>query len=203
MSLSVYLRPDATCTVNIDGHQLHRRSPTIAHARETAAEALIQHAAAEKRALEVTVFDLDRTLTLKVHHDAPRIEILNTQPYTTDTPPPDSHQAQLVTENGDMHEIGEGLVLGRRPRPVATPDTEIEVLLPVGDATVSKTHLVLHWHAGSLYATDLASTSGTLLHRDNQQRELAPNTPTMLQDRDRLTLGDAPAYTVLVPNEPS
>ncbi|MDQ4215255.1 RDD family protein [Microbacterium sp. ASV81] len=79
--------------------------------------------------------------------------------------------------------------LGRRPAPSDPGDLLVVVDDP--DSTVSKTHLRLEHSRGRTWATDLGSTNGSgILADDGRRTELAPGARTLLDDGDRVRVGD-------------
>ena len=79
--------------------------------------------------------------------------------------------------------------LGRRPAPSEPGDQLVAVDDP--DSTVSKTHLRLEHSRGRTWATDLGSTNGSgILADDGGGAELAPGARTLLDDGDRVRIGD-------------
>ncbi|GAA4480822.1 hypothetical protein GCM10023171_08260 [Microbacterium panaciterrae] len=79
--------------------------------------------------------------------------------------------------------------MGRRPAPSEPGDQLVSVDDP--DSTVSKTHLRLEHSRGRTWATDLGSTNGSGIFADDGRRaELAPGARTLLDDGDRVRVGD-------------
>ncbi|MGN8026719.1 RDD family protein [Microbacterium sp. 22242] len=79
--------------------------------------------------------------------------------------------------------------LGRRPAPSEPGDQLVAVDDP--DSTVSKTHLRLEHSRGRTWATDLGSTNGSGIFADDGRRaELPPGARTLLDDGDRVRIGD-------------
>jgi uncharacterized RDD family membrane protein YckC len=105
--------------------------------------------------------------------------------------PSRSPAASLVLDSGDELSVpAAGAVLGRAPS-VAGPDAGA-IPLAVSDSTmsVSKTHVALRWHDGSLVAVDLGSTNGSGVIRDGVETELVPGHPAALCAGDTLRFGD-------------
>ncbi|MFJ4166186.1 RDD family protein [Microbacterium sp. NPDC089698] len=86
-------------------------------------------------------------------------------------------------------ELPAAVNLGRRPAPSEPGDLVVAVEDP--DSTVSKTHLRLEHSRGRTWATDLGSTNGSGVFADDGRRsELAPGARTLLDDGDRVRIGD-------------
>ena len=86
-------------------------------------------------------------------------------------------------------ELPAAVNLGRRPAPTEPGDLVVAVEDP--DSTVSKTHLRLEHSRGRTWATDLGSTNGSGVFADDGRRtELAPGARTLLDDGDRVRIGD-------------
>lgn len=197
MTTTVHLRSDATCTINIDGAQLHRHGDDVPTLRGDVGDVLLQHAATKNEPVRVVVYDVDRQFTLRVHNDRERIEVVHMQPYQPSESAAVHTTASLLAGSGDGYAVGGGIVIGRRPQSMTSPDGTIDNLLPVDDPTVSRSHLVLHWHHGVLYCTDLGSTSGTTVHRGGADMP-ATGSPVPLKDGDRLTLGESTSFTLRI-----
>jgi hypothetical protein len=86
-------------------------------------------------------------------------------------------------------ELPAAVNLGRRP--AATEPGDLVVAVDDPDSTVSKTHLRLEHSRGRTWATDLGSTNGSGVFADDGRRsELAPGARTLLDDGDRVRIGD-------------
>lgn len=85
---------------------------------------------------------------------------------------------RLTTDDGAERVVEKAVVVGRNP--AASAD---EVLFVMKDDTrsVSKTHLRIDGSGDEVLVTDLGSTNGsTLLREDGARENLVPNAPTVL-----------------------
>ncbi|MGP9539775.1 RDD family protein [Brachybacterium sp. AOP43-C2-M15] len=95
---------------------------------------------------------------------------------------------RLITDDGAERLVEKPVVVGRNPS--ATGD---EVLFVMKDDTrsVSKTHLRIDGTGEDVTVTDLGSTNGSAIEREDGTREsLVPNTPMVLPTGAKVTLGD-------------
>lgn len=97
----------------------------------------------------------------------------------------------LVFDTGQRVRIDvpAAVTLGRRPTPSEPGDLLIMVDDP--DSTVSKSHLRLENSRGRTWVTDLGSTNGSdILADQGGRRELLPGVRSLLDDGDRVRVGD-------------
>lgn len=95
---------------------------------------------------------------------------------------------RLVTDDGTERTVQKPVVIGRNPSA-----TDEQVLFVVKDDTrsVSKTHLQVDGTGQDVIVTDLGSTNGSAILREDGSREsLIPRTPTVLPTGATLTIGD-------------
>lgn len=78
-------------------------------------------------------------------------------------------------------------LLGRSP--ASRTDEQIAEAVAVADAGVSKTHVAVRLDTGRAWATDRASTNGTIVVRDGRQEPLTPWQEMPLAAGDHLVLG--------------
>jgi len=87
-------------------------------------------------------------------------------------------------------------LLGRDPRP--RPDESVDGLVKLADQSVSKTHLALRVSANQVWATDRASTNGTVLEGpDGSRMELPPWEERFVPVGSTLTLGSTRIQVLL------
>ncbi|AXK45599.1 RDD family protein [Brachybacterium saurashtrense] len=102
--------------------------------------------------------------------------------------PPEAPKLRLVTDDGAERIVEGAVVVGRNPSA-----GEGEVLFVMRDETrsVSKTHLRVDGTGDDITVTDLGSTNGSAIQREDGTREsLVPDTPTVLPEGARLSVGD-------------
>lgn len=103
-------------------------------------------------------------------------------------PGPPVPTLRLVADDGTERTVQKPVVIGRNPS--ATDD---QVLFVFQDDTrsVSKTHLQIDGTGQDVTVTDLGSTNGSAILREDGSREsLVPNTPTVLPAGATLAIGD-------------
>lgn len=102
--------------------------------------------------------------------------------------PPEVPKLRLVTDDGAERIVEGAVVVGRNPSA-----REGEVLFVMRDETrsVSKTHLRVDGTGEDVTVTDLGSTNGSAIQREDGSREsLVPDTPTVLPEGARIAVGD-------------
>jgi pSer/pThr/pTyr-binding forkhead associated (FHA) protein len=101
---------------------------------------------------------------------------------------PPGTKVRLTTDDGAERIVDKAAVVGRNPAPV---DGELLFVMKDDTRSVSKTHLRVDGTGEDLVVTDLGSTNGsTILREDGSRENLVPETPTVLPAGARVTLGD-------------
>ena len=101
---------------------------------------------------------------------------------------PPVKKVRLTTDDGAERVVDKAVVVGRNPAPV---DGELLFVMKDDTRSVSKTHLRVDGSGEDLVVTDLGSTNGsTILREDGSRENLVPETPTVLPAGARVTLGD-------------
>ena len=98
----------------------------------------------------------------------------------------------LIFDNGDQVPVDRPNVLGRDPKPVASPDPEAPVLHPVPSATgqVSRTHAEVRAEGWDVVLTDLDAMNGTALTLPGTSPvAIEPGVPTLITPGTRVDLG--------------
>ena len=97
-------------------------------------------------------------------------------------------KVRLTTDDGAERVVEKAVVVGRNP---SSPSGEVLFVMKDDTRSVSKTHLRIDGTGEELLVTDLGSTNGsTILREDGSRENLVPETPTVLPAGARLTLGD-------------
>lgn len=107
--------------------------------------------------------------------------------------------AFAVLPSGERIPLGRGAVFGRRPRSSRMQGVRVPHLVTLSSPheDISRSHLEITIEDWSVLATDLDSTNGTMLLRDNQAPvRLRPGVATNLVHGDRLDLGDGVVLTL-------
>jgi hypothetical protein len=113
--------------------------------------------------------------------------------------------ARLVLSHGEVVDVDRPVLLGRDPHPDAAGDGEPRlVVLPSPSREISATHLEVRPGAGpdvgTVVATDLGSTNGTVVVQPGMPREeLAAGVPTPLLAGAVVDLGDGISIEVVQP----
>lgn len=95
---------------------------------------------------------------------------------------------RLRTDDGAERIIEKAVVIGRNP---SAPGEEVLFVMKDDTRSVSKTHLRLDGTGDEVTVTDLGSTNGSSILREDGSREnLVPNSPTVLPSGAQVTLGD-------------
>ncbi len=99
---------------------------------------------------------------------------------------------------GPVVDLDRPLVVGRRPRTPRSTAGEMPRLVTVTSPNqdVSRSHVEVRLEGWHVLVTDLATTNGTVLHRDGQSpQRLHPGEPTLVVDGDVVDLGDGATLT--------
>jgi len=101
---------------------------------------------------------------------------------------PPVKKLRLVTDDGAERTVEKAVVLGRNP---SAPGEEVLFVMKDDTRSVSKTHLRIDGTGDDVTVTDLGSTNGsTILREDGSRENLVPNSPTVLPTGAQVTLGD-------------
>ena len=101
---------------------------------------------------------------------------------------PPVKKLRLTTDDGGEREVEKAVVIGRNP---SAPGDEVLFVMKDDTRSVSKTHLRVDGTGDDVTVTDLGSTNGSSILREDGSREsLVPNTPTVLPTGAQVTLGD-------------
>lgn len=101
---------------------------------------------------------------------------------------PPVKKVRLTTDDGAERVVEKAVVVGRNP---SSPSGEVLFVMKDDTRSVSKIHLRIDGTGEELLVTDLGSTNGsTILREDGSRENLVPETPTVLPAGARLTLGD-------------
>ena len=101
--------------------------------------------------------------------------------------------AAAVLPNGERIELGRGIVFGRRPRSNRMQGVRVPKLVALESPgeDISRSHLELRLEGWSMLATDLGSTNGTMLLRDDREpQRLRAGVAVHVEFGDRLDVGD-------------
>lgn len=95
---------------------------------------------------------------------------------------------RLVADDGAERVVERAVVVGRNP---SAPGDELLFVLRDETRSVSKTHLLVDGTGDEVIVTDLGSTNGsTILREDGSREHLVPSSPTVLPAGAQVTLGD-------------
>ncbi|MGP9747156.1 RDD family protein [Brachybacterium sp. AOP29-B2-41] len=95
---------------------------------------------------------------------------------------------RLTADDGTDRLVEKAVVIGRNP---SASGEEVLFVLKDDTRSVSKTHLRIDGTGEEITVTDLGSTNGsTILREDGSRENLVPNAPTVLPTGAQLTLGD-------------
>lgn len=101
---------------------------------------------------------------------------------------PPKRTLRLVTDAGTERVVERAVVIGRNP---TAPAGELLFVLQDDTRSVSKTHLLLDGTGDETMVTDLGSTNGSAIVREDGSREgLVPHSPTVLPAGAQVALGD-------------
>ncbi|WP_263312248.1 RDD family protein [Brachybacterium atlanticum] len=101
---------------------------------------------------------------------------------------PPVKKVRLTTDDGAERVVEKAVVVGRNP---SSPSGEVLFVMKDDTRSVSKIHLRIDGTGEELLVTDLGSTNGsTILREDGARENLVPETPTVLPAGARLALGD-------------
>ncbi|MDE0545149.1 FHA domain-containing protein [Microbacterium sp. C7(2022)] len=114
-------------------------------------------------------------------------------------PPRLPSPGQLRVSTGQVVPLNRTVVFGRRPRSTRITGTDLPHLITVESPQqdISRSHLEVRVEGGSIVATDLDTTNGTLLVRSGADPvRLHPHEATVVVHGDILDLGDGVTVTV-------
>ncbi|MEE1649511.1 RDD family protein [Brachybacterium sp. J144] len=101
---------------------------------------------------------------------------------------PPKRTLRLVTDAGTERVVERAVVIGRNP---TAPAGELLFVLQDDTRSVSKTHLLVDGTGDETTVTDLGSTNGSAIVREDGSREgLVPHSPTVLPAGAQVALGD-------------
>ncbi|MDN5685935.1 MAG: RDD family protein [Brachybacterium sp.] len=103
-------------------------------------------------------------------------------------PMPPVKRVRLTADDGADRVVDKAVVIGRNP---SSDGQEVLFVLKDETRSVSKTHLRIDGTGEDVVVTDLGSTNGSSVVREDGSREsLVPNSPTVLPSGAQVTLGD-------------
>ncbi|GAA1486525.1 RDD family protein [Brachybacterium fresconis] len=103
-------------------------------------------------------------------------------------PMPPVKRVRLTADDGSDRVVDKAVVIGRNP---SSDGQDVLFVLKDETRSVSKTHLRIDGTGQDVVVTDLGSTNGSSVVREDGSREsLVPNSPTVLPSGAQVTLGD-------------
>src|SRR5699024_11965112 len=101
---------------------------------------------------------------------------------------PAIRKLRLTTDEGSERIVEKSVVIGRNP---AAPGEEVLFVMKDDTRSVSKTHLRIDGTGEDIIVTDLGSTNGsTMLREDGSREDLVPDSPAVLPAGAQVTLGE-------------
>lgn len=130
--------------------------------------------------------EVDEATRMSAPEDDPLGDLEATRISPVKLPP--KRTLRLVTDAGTERVVDRAVVIGRNP---TAPAGELLFVLQDDTRSVSKTHLLVDGTGEETTVTDLGSTNGSAIVREDGSREsLVPNSPTVLPAGARVALGD-------------
>jgi hypothetical protein len=100
---------------------------------------------------------------------------------------------RIVLSTGESYALDRPVIIGRRPRAnrVQADAVPVLVTVPSPEQDISRNHLEIRLEGRHVLAVDLATTNGSVLHRDGSPpKRLGPNEPELVLSNDVIDLGD-------------
>ncbi len=116
---------------------------------------------------------------------------------------PSSALGRIVLSTGETHPLDRPVIIGRRPRANRVQADQVPVLVAVAspEQDISRNHLEIRLEGRHVLVVDLATTNGSVLHRDGTPPlRLGPNEPVLALTGDVVDIGDG--ITVLFEDIP-
>ncbi|GLK16527.1 FHA domain-containing protein [Herbiconiux flava] len=100
---------------------------------------------------------------------------------------------RIVLSTGESYDLDRPVIIGRRPRANRVQADAVPVLVTVAspEQDISRNHLEIRLEGRHVLAVDLATTNGSVLHREGTPpKRLGPNEPELVLSGDVIDLGD-------------
>ncbi|MBF4572079.1 FHA domain-containing protein [Herbiconiux sp. VKM Ac-1786] len=100
---------------------------------------------------------------------------------------------RIVLSTGESYPLDRPVIIGRRPRANRVQADAVPVLVTVAspEQDISRNHLEIRLEGRHVLAVDLATTNGSVLHREGTPpKRLGPNEPELVLSGDVIDLGD-------------
>jgi hypothetical protein len=114
-------------------------------------------------------------------------------PAAPDAPAPGAALGHIVLSTGERYDLDRPVIIGRRPRANRVQADQVPVLVTVAspEQDISRNHLEIRLEGRHVLVVDLATTNGSVLHRDGTPPlRLGPNEPVLVLSNDVVDLGD-------------
>jgi hypothetical protein len=106
---------------------------------------------------------------------------------------PASALGRIVLSTGETHPLDRPVIIGRRPRANRVQADQVPVLITVAspEQDISRNHLEVRLEGRHVLVVDLATTNGSVLHREGTPPlRLGPNEPVLVLSGDIVDIGD-------------
>jgi hypothetical protein len=100
---------------------------------------------------------------------------------------------RIVLNTGETHTLDRPVIIGRRPRANRVQADQVPVLVTVAspEQDISRNHLEVRLEGRHVLVVDLATTNGSVLHREGTPPlRLGPNEPVLVLSGDIVDIGD-------------
>ncbi|MFB2554187.1 FHA domain-containing protein [Herbiconiux liangxiaofengii] len=100
---------------------------------------------------------------------------------------------RIVLSTGESYPLDRPVIIGRRPRANRVQADAVPILVAVAspEQDISRNHLEIRLEGRHVLAVDLATTNGSVLHRDGSPpKRLGPNEPELVLSGDVIDLGE-------------
>ena len=100
---------------------------------------------------------------------------------------------RVLLSTGERYELDRPIIIGRRPRVNRVQADQVPVLVTVAspEQDISRNHLEVRLEGRHVLVVDLATTNGSVLHRDGSPPlRLGPNEPVLVLSGDVVDLGE-------------
>ncbi|WIB72616.1 FHA domain-containing protein [Curtobacterium sp. MCBD17_026] len=104
--------------------------------------------------------------------------------------PPERPKAELTFSTGDFAKITGTALIGRHPRIGDNEQVDQVVMIEDDTRSLSRTHCLVSWQDGVFWILDRNSGNGTSVERDGTTVSLDPSTAHILNDGDKVLIGD-------------